>query len=258
MTGYLLFKHAVLRVFRNLDDALAISGLIWIATMVVLVVASSVDVAGPPVLVDPLADQPMATFSGAQLLILFGTNLLVILASIWIAIEWHRYVLLGERPNSIVPPFRGALFGAYFGKSVILTVAFFALALAAGVVIVLVTMLLGGAQFASALMMMIMGAFGMYAFYRVSPVLPAAALGESMTLKEAWRQTAPHKNAVVQATFLMLFGTMVLQIPALIVGSGPIGVVASLITGWVGLMVGVSLLSVIYELSSKGENRVSR
>ena len=258
MTGYLLFKHAVSRVFRNLDDALAISGLIWIATMVVMVVASSVEFAGSPVVVDPLADQPMPDISVTQILLIFGANLLVILSSIWIAIEWHRFILLGERPNSIIPPFRGALFGAYFGKSVILTAAFCALALAAGMVIVLVTALLGGAQFAPALMMMIMGAFGMYAFYRASPVLPAAALGESLTLKQAWSQTEPHKKAVVQATFLMVFGTIVLRIPALMAGSGPIGVVASLITGWVGLMVGVSLLSVIYEISSKGENRASR
>jgi hypothetical protein len=253
MTGFSLFKHAVLRVFRNLDDALAISGLIWIGVMAVMVLATAYTPDAPVIVVDTALDQPVAALDAMPLLFIFGTNLFVLLASIWVAIEWHRFVLLGERPSSIIPPFRGALFKAYFGKSLLMTAIMFGATLCVVIVIMIITSLLGGLQLVPVLTLIIVGIFGMYAFYRVSPVLPAAALGKSLTLKEAWYRTEPHKKLIFNATVLMIFATVLLQIPPAFAGAGPFGIIVSLITGWMGLMVGVSLLSAIYELGDTGD-----
>jgi hypothetical protein len=249
MTGYLLFKHAVQRVFRNLDDALAISGLIWIATMAIVLIAS---IYVPAM---PATAEGWDALTMSQILIALGANLAVIVSGIWIAVEWHRFVLLGERPQTVIPPFRAALLVAYMGKSLLLMVVLFAMMFVAMLVMMLVMVLAGALQFVVMAFLLCAGSALMYAFYRFSPMLPAAALGASLTLQEAWAKTQAHKAQIFQATILMILMTLMLQVPYAFLGSGVIGVVVSLVTGWIGLMVGVSLLSAIYELATSGADR---
>jgi hypothetical protein len=244
MTGYLLFKHAVQRVFRNLDDALAISGLIWIATMAVVLVAS---IYTPTM---PATAEGWSGLTMNQMVIVLGANLTVIVSGIWIAVEWHRFVLLGERPQTVIPPFRAALLLAYMGKSILLMVVLFAMMFVAMLILMLVMVLAGALQFLVMAFILCAGSALMYGFYRLSPMLPAAALGTSVTLQEAWSKTEPYKAQIFQATILMILMTLLLQVPYAFLGSGVVGVVVTLVTGWIGLMVGVSLLSAIYELTT--------
>lgn len=255
MTGYLLFKHAVKRVFQNLDDALAISGLIWVGVMAIMVLVTAFLPSTPLFVADTSVAQPTLTVDWGQFRILMVLNVIALLASIWVAIEWHRFVLLGERPNSIVPVFRMDLFQAYFGKSLLIMAAMIVVAVVVVTIVTFLMTLIGGVQFVPALSIVVLSIFGMYAFYRVSPILPAAALGQSLTLKEAWGRTESHKQIIFRATFLMIFATMALQVPSLFAGAGPLSIVVSLATGWIGLMVGVSLLSAIYELSTSADDR---
>jgi hypothetical protein len=85
-------------------------------------------------------------------------------------------------------------------------------------------------------------------FYRLSPVLPATAIGKSMTLKEAWERTKPIQKEIYQAVFLVVLVTLVAQVPLFVINVEIIALIYSLAVGWVGLMVGVSLLSAIYEM----------
>lgn len=249
MTGYLLFKHAVSRVFRNLDDALAISGLIWIATMAIVLVASSY----APTM--PATVEGWGALTMDQILIALGANIAVIVASIWIAVEWHRFVLLGERPQTVIPPFRASLLLAYMGKSILLMVVLFAMMFVAMLILMLVMLLAGALQFLVMAFLLCAGSALMYAFYRLSPMLPAAALGASLPIQEAWSKTEAYKVQIFQATILMILMTLLLQVPYAFLGSGVVGVVVSLVTGWIGLMVGVSLLSAIYELATSKADR---
>ncbi|SEL03112.1 hypothetical protein [Pacificibacter marinus] len=248
MTGYLLFKHAVQRVFQNLDEALAISGLIWIGTMAIIVVASTY----APTL--PLTPEAWAEVPSMYKWIFFGSNVVVLLAGIWIAVEWHRFVLLGERPKTIIPPFRVQLFADYLGKSILITFLLCALTLGAMLAILIILMITGPVTlliFAGALFCF---TFMLYVFYRLSPVLPAAALGDRLTFRSAWTMTASYKTPIFRAAILMIFATMLAQIPTAFLGNGPISLVFSLVVGWAGLMVGVSLLSSIYELAVSGDD----
>ncbi|MBU2936134.1 MULTISPECIES: hypothetical protein [Pacificibacter] len=249
MTGYLLFKHAVARVFRNLDDALAISGLIWIATMAIVLVASTYAPAMPATV------EGWEALTMNQILIALGANIAVIVASIWIAVEWHRFVLLGERPQTVIPPFRAALMLAYMGKSILLMVVLFAMMFVAMLVLMLVMALAGALQFLVMAFIICAGSALMYGFYRLSPMLPASALGTSLSIQEVWSKTEPYKAQIFQATILMILMTLLLQVPYAFLGSGVVGVVVSLVTGWIGLMVGVSLLSAIYELATSKAGR---
>jgi hypothetical protein len=248
MTGYLLFKHAIKRVFQNLDDALAISGLIWIGTMAVIVIASTY----APAL--PLAPEAWAEVPSLYKVIFFGSNLVVMLSGIWVAVEWHRFVLLGERPQTITPPFQTRLFVDYLLKSFLIMLLLCALATGVMIAILFILLLTGPVSlliFAAALFCF---TFMLYVFYRVSPILPAAALGKPLTFRAAWEMTSHHRVPIFHAGILMMLAMMLVQIPSAFLGSGPVALVFSLCTGWAGLMVGVSLLSSIYELATSGEN----
>ena len=46
-----------------------------------------------------------------------------IIVGIWIAMGWHRFVLINEKPNSYWPKWHGQLARAYFVRSVYITLA---------------------------------------------------------------------------------------------------------------------------------------
>ena len=69
-----------------------------------------------------------------------------------------------------------------------------------------------------------------------------------MRWSDAWLMTMEHKKTIFQVAVLSILATLVLQVPSLLMGSGIVGLVYGLATGWITLMVGVSLLSSIYEL----------
>lgn len=248
MTGYLLFKHAVQRVFRNLDDALAISGLIWIATMAVLILSSAI---APPLLTvdDWSAASPFARW------INIGSNMTVIFVSIWIAVEWHRFALLGERPQTILPPLRRSHLVDYFVKSLLILLVLFGVMMAGLMVLMLLTALLGGFGAISFALVFVILVFVVLVFYRISPLLPAAAMGEDMKLATAWGATKPYTAQISQAAILLLMGTFAMQVLGILFGQGLFGLIYSLVTGWIALMVGVSLLSSIYELAASKADR---
>ena len=107
MTGFILFQNAVSRVLRHLDEALAVSGLIWIGILILqILVFGSVDMEG-------LAAGDPEAVSGNALLLLFVVNIVMAVGSCWIAVEWHRYALEGKRPTSAFPSWSGGRIFSY-------------------------------------------------------------------------------------------------------------------------------------------------
>ena len=239
ITGYSLFKHAVTRVFRNLDDALAISGLIWIGVMGILVLIS-VAVPTPPV-----TNQNWADLTGRELMAFLMSNLTVMIAGVWVAVEWHRFVLLGERPKTVLPVPRLDLIAGYMGRSIqIFAILFLVMFVAATLVALLARVSVVFAMLYFPVFIMLL-----QIFYRISPVLPAVAVSKPASLRSVWQATDAYKKPILGAAILLALGTMALNLPSFLLGQGVIALVYSLVTGWIALMVGVSLLSAIYEIS---------
>jgi hypothetical protein len=238
MTGYQLFKQATQRVFRNIDDALAVSGLIWIGAMAIVILISN----STP---DIVETEGTLMMTGPQLARSFGVNLTVFLAGIWVAIAWHRFSLLGERPQTLIPPLRLSLFSSYLGKSLLLGVVMFVALIPISIGISLAIKLLGPLAI---LAVVLAAVFVYYGFLRLSAILPAAALGQTLSLSKAWKASEGCKDTLLQAAILSVLLTGLIQLCAVLVGGGIFGLLVSLLLGWVMLVINVSLLSSIYEL----------
>ncbi|AJE44950.1 hypothetical protein [Celeribacter indicus] len=247
MTGFQLLQHATERVFHNIYEALAVSGLIWIGILIVqIAIFSGVDL-------DGIASGEVTTVSGRTMFLLLLTNVATAVGSSWIAVEWHRFALEGWRPTSAFPRWSGSRVFVYLFVFVgialliglFIGVFFFLLALLFGQALAML-----GGLFVTA----IIGLPALYGFFRVSPVLPAIAIGEKLRFQEAWQATKPFGGAILQVSVLGILALAVVQIPSVLLGGGLVGLLYELVAGWVVLMVNVSLLSSIYELSMRSRS----
>lgn len=246
MTGFQLFEHAVRRVFQNFYEALAVSGVIWIVLLILqIIMFETVDM-------DAIAEGRADAVDGRALWYIFLLNVVIAVGSCWIAVEWHRFALEGKRPVSAIPEWNGSRIMAYLGTAILI-------GLLIGLFFAMVVGFLGaliGSAFASLgglFVIVVVGLPAIYGFFRVSPVLPAAALGQKLRFGEAWNMTSAIGGPIMQAAILMIALMMVVQLPGLAMGEGLIAVLYELAAGWVMLMVNVSLLSSIYELATGGQ-----
>lgn len=248
MRGWKIFVHSAGLVFRNFDAALRISLLpfgahiltqAWLAGHPELMVMPG-ELGGDVPVVEP-----------ATVFVFFCLQIASLVASLWIAVAWHRYVLTEEMAPGWIPPFRGDLVLGYLGRSVLLGIlmllAMVTLAIPAnlvmGVVPVLTLPLLAGCFFAS-----------IYLFFRLSVILPGGAVGQRISLQAAWQATAREHGAILGLA-LVVVGAMIVMLILSILGqllSPAVSGVFGLVFGWVATMVGASLLTSLYGICVEG------
>jgi hypothetical protein len=88
-------------------------------------------------------------------------------------------------------------------------------------------------------------------FYRLSVVLPAGAAGRTLSFRAAWAATAGRSSTAVGLALLTFGFSLLLQLPTVLDAS--MGSAAPFVTsvyqvavGWMGLLVGVAVLTVFY------------
>jgi hypothetical protein len=180
--GYQLLRHVVQQVFGNLAEAVRLTMALFLAPFLALILLGfgTVMSGGMP--------GPQAAGASA-----FGALLVLVLAVIaycWAAVGWHRYVLLEEMGNGIVPTWRWDRIRSYFGRTFLVGLTVILAALGGGLVVTLVVAVTQSP--ALAIVMGIGLLFGIsWVATRIGLVLPAAAIGERMSLRESWNATRP-------------------------------------------------------------------
>lgn len=242
MLGWKIFARAVRLLLDHIDAALRLSLLpyLLVAGATVWLGLSYPDWVGRGGF-DP-SDPPPAGYVMGQLLVL----LLNTVVTLWIAVGWHRFVLMAEAPRGWLPSVRGAEMLGYFGRSILIGLLIVAVILA--VTVMLATLLVPLApNFAGAVVGAASLFVGMILFYRLAVVLPAGAIGRSMTFGEAWSATAGHTGTVVVLAILTVGFTLLLQVPTLLDGTGGVvTLVYQVAIGWIGTMIGVGVLTSLY------------
>ncbi|OLP60055.1 hypothetical protein BJF93_10815 [Xaviernesmea oryzae] len=210
-----------------------------------------------------LAEDPSANIRSAAALermdnyAIAAANIMVLRAlfTLWIAVAWHRFVLLNE-PFSLLPTFRGRRIAAYFGWALGITV-FCWLMLAVPLMLVLI--------FAGDLVSNIMTSAGqglllawllsvpvflawLVILLRLSTALPGVALGEPISLGHIWRQT---RGAGLTYLGVLLLTTIVLAIAQIVptlfsLVSSATGILGVLIYDWFATMLSISVLTTLY------------
>ncbi|GAB1378068.1 hypothetical protein [Pararhodobacter aggregans] len=239
MQGLAIFIHAVRMVLGNLGQALRIGG-VALAVMVALTLS--------------LGATPEAGAAPSVAAIVLDVARIIV--GLWVVVAWHRFILLEEAPGAFLPAWNGAAIWGYFKAGfvlgLIIALLFIPLMLIAGLVVF--PLLGAGADAASPGLVAGLVAFvvtllpAIYVFYRLSPVLPGAAIERPLTLREAWYQTGTSGAAFITLALASLLAGWALDalIPALAQVSVPLALIWSAVTQWLVFLVGASILTTLY------------
>lgn len=242
--GVNLFVHSVRLVLGDWRNALSISGLLY---LIYAVPNLLLNLFFPP----PPRDTATAADIGAALAmapVAIITSILALVAFVWIAVAWHRYVLLDEMPQGQLPEFNGSRLLAYAGYSLLVGLLGLVAAVVVGAIVGVLVVLVPPLAFVAALAAL---AAALVVGYRLAPVLPASAVGKPLTLGAAWEATKGASGAIVVLAIVSAIAALVIDLPALLLAfAGPVGRFLGLIwtlgTDWVKMLVGVSILTTLY------------
>jgi hypothetical protein len=241
--GVSLFVHSVRLVLGDWRNALKITGLLYLIYAVPALVFALLF----PTPVQP--EQAMAALGSGGFLGLI-TAILAIVAFVWVAVAWHRYVLLDEVPAGQFPEFNSSRLLSYGGYSLLIGLIGFVLSfiVSAVVGIIAIPLLNVVGVFITGLLAL---AAVLIVGYRLAPILPSIAIGKPITLRQAWEATNSANVPIIVLAVLSAVAALVIDIPAFVFAmAGPIGgflaVLWTLATGWAKMIVGVSILTTLY------------
>lgn len=249
MKGWQIFAHSVRQVFGNLGGALRVSGVLFALQVLVLFLAGkffAAAVYGRPSF--------LGTIVGS-----LAVTLVACLIGIWIAVGWHRFILLTEMPD-VVPKMRLDRVVGYWGTSVLIGLIVSVAGLCAMWMVNAVPwrawLPLGDPLSPSVRIMLLvlfciiviipLGAFAL----RLATVLPGVALQGGLQVTDGWDATKGEVWTFLALTTFAVVGTVLMGVPkdfiASYFGSVLAGQAYGVIMLWVQTMIGVSVLTTLY------------
>ncbi len=243
MKGWIIFRHAVNMVMRNLPQAVRIS---LVPMLIGLVLgAALVAVSGLP---EDIFDAASGLEQGlnpdnagglVMTLVLLG--LLLLTVQLWIFVAWHRFILLEEYPTGWVPGFRGDRILAYAGRGLLLGLIAFAVVFAAGILSAVTGQL-------APVIMVLATVFLVFLVFRLATILPAAAIGRPLTLVQAWEATRGSAGAILGLLVVTVMVQVLLQVISglSLVVFAPLGILFQIFATWAMSLVNVSILTTLF------------
>lgn len=263
MNGLTILAHSFRQVTGNLGMAIKVSG--WLVA--IYVIGGAVLMSTMPEWLDAALDQNLqgmtdaSEISGGSVGLVLLLTLAAIVFLFWsvslVAIVWHRYILLEEIPQGVIPYRADFRIGRYFWLGVGISLL---AALVVGMVSGILGMIFGpffmssmqgvaeGAVGVAFLMGLIIGTIVAVLYLRMALVLPAVALDDSLTIGQAWEKTSGHTGAIIGLALALAFINMV--VPMVIsLAFGELVWVNLAFMGlyqWFYFMLGISILSTLY------------
>ena len=243
--AFRIFVHAFRMVFGNFGAAVRISMPMIVVTLLgvlVLPQGGVGDAAAP-------ADQLSSLLSGPFLIWLLA----YLVATLWVAVAWHRYCLREEYPGAVLPAFHADRILGYLGWSILIMLVAIVASVVAGLVIGAIAALAQSPVLAGLLWL---GWFGMllWLIQRLSLVLPASAVNESQSLRQSWEATRPLSGTILAVALMFaLFSVLLGQAALPFFGvSAVLGGLVNGVAQWISTMLGLSILTTIYGICIEG------
>ena len=248
MKGVQIFLHSLNQVLGNLPNAIKVSALPYAIQFLVSFFLTRPDK------MMALASDPMAMMQGGPSAVAQLLSLIVTVAtSVWIAVAWHRFVLLREAPAGFVPAIHSDRVRGYFLRALGVIVIRFVI----GLVLGFIAGLIGGAlayATGSIVLPLIVVAILIYfpAFviaYRLSTALPAPAVtSDPVPFMAGWEATKGQTEAfiglgIISAAVIFINGFIALYVLS---GSIVLFLAWSIVFNWLATMVGLSILTTLY------------
>lgn len=245
MQAWKIFTHSVRQVFGNFGPAVRLSAVLYVAQWSILLVLEYL-YGGQ---LSTARDGDVAELAAMRAL--FGPALLslvvVLIADIWIAVAWHRYVLNREESAGLLPRFEGRRILGYFGGMVLLVLIVAVLAAGLALFGSLILGLFGQGPLLTAATL-ILGVVIGGLMLRVSTVLPGYALEPGHRISEGWVATRGHSQDFILLTLITAGGMGIIQ-TLVNLALSPLPLVYIVFTfglQWVTTMVGISILTTLY------------
>ena len=244
MLGWQIFVHSVRMVFGNLKQVLQITvGPALIATIIIVGLVMALDI--PPEAFDENA--------GGFLIFVWVVMFVTIS---WILVSWHRFILLKEYPTGIFPTFRFGRILAYIGHILMLWILmlgmFGILMMIAYIIQMILVFAVSGENLAGFSVILqwlpiCLLLFLLVCVYRLSIILSAAAIGNPVSLRDAWNNTTGVNGTIL----LLLLVLGLVQLPftalAIIPGLGPVlGGLLAVFDTLILSMINVSIATTMY------------
>ena len=249
MQGWKIFTYSLEMVFGNLRAAFRISLVLYLAQAAFGIYFTN----GYGDFMREMAGGNVTSFPPGFWLSWTLFIAVSFVTSLWIAVGWHRYILIEENNGAIIPPFQGAQMLAYLGKSLLIGLL---LGFAFILVSSFLSLVMGAVAGVTGVLISTFISFGLmfYLFYRLGLILPAAAVGGAMTFSESWETTAPASTAVGQLAVIAIGFVILTRIPQYM-NYDPdsiINIVYTYVLGWITMTVGASALTTLYGVYFEG------
>lgn len=233
--GWHLFRHAAAMILRDLPGALRVTlppyliGAICLAVMVTRWPEAMIASPRPE-------EMPLPGLG------FFAASIVMWFSMLWMAVLWHRWVLLDEVPAT-VPPLYPRRLAVYFWQGLLIS---FIMIPAILIIAVPVAFALpeAGVAISGWMASFLITAVALAIFGRFCPVLPAAAIGRPMGLREGWRATAGATGPIAVASIPLAAVTTLP--PFVFTGAMVIDVAVQIVVQWILTILGASLMTTIY------------
>lgn len=246
MNGVSIFVHAVRMALNNLGPALRIG----VVPLLILAVAGWIFAAN----VVPSHPGAMPQMPGAGA---FGSGLLLIvvqiLVSIWIAVAWHRFILLEEQPGAFLPVWNGGAIWAYFKVALIVGLLLFLLSIVISLVaglLVLPIIAVGGQPglLAGAVLFLVIGLPLAWIGLRLGPALAGAAIGDPLTLGDSWAATGRGAVDLLVLAVVSVLALWLVTLPLIWLQfvAPAVATLLSAVINFASVMIGVGIITTIY------------
>ncbi len=242
--GVNLFMHSVRLVLGDWRNALRVTGLLY---LIYAIPALVLGLLFPVTATGQSPEQAMAAMASFAPVGII-TGLLLAVVYVWLAVTWHRYILLDEQPSGQLPAFHRSEILSYAGNAILLWL----ISLVVFIVVGLVTSPLAFLGPIGAILIgVVILAVALIVGYRLGLVLPSRAVGQRLTFGEAWAATKGQSGTILVLAIVSALAAVIIDIPAMVLAFLPgIGTILAMIwrlaTGWVTLVVGVSILTTLY------------
>lgn len=240
MLGLRLFQHALRMILRNFGFLVQKTLPIWALLVVGSTVLFGANFTEIP---DPGAGALPASIVGGVVL----SGILYLVATFWIAVIWHRYVLLEENPAAALPPFNGRLIWHYFVTSLVNACCLVPVFLVSGLIAGLFGAIFGGDNPMMLVTLPLAFLLVVWVGFRLGLRLPASAIDKPLRLLESWDKTRAYGSAIL--TLSVVYLVVLTAVPALfdfLFFGTFVGMIVGTFVDWLAMLLAVSVLTALY------------
>lgn len=252
--AFQIIRHAFAMIFNNFGQALRVSVgpyLILLAAVLGLGVALGSNQSFLELAAGNASAADMTRFGDFAIGVI-AILILALFISGWVAVSWHRFILL-EEYTGLLPAVSGRPIWGYIGRTLLYGLLIMLVAFVLSMILALLLVPFAGGPADGPFVVGLFVGFLLvaclsYIWFRVGIALPSVAVGKPIGMREAWRASAKLSGTIFWIVIIIAVVSVIAGIGTQgLYGIHPVlGLAVDVFVQWLTLMVGVSILTTLY------------